>query len=164
MKSIDTARREIITYPPQGVYGYAKGKRYYAFNILEELDEPGEWYLDRNSGVLYFWPPAPLGRGEAAVSLLEEPLITLDGASNVTLRGLTLEYTRGDAVDIRGGAGNKVVGCTIRNIGNVAVKIESGERHSVSGVRHFPDRRRRRDPGGRRPADPDSRGQFRGGL
>jgi parallel beta-helix repeat protein len=133
VKSIDTARREIITYPPHGVYGYSKGKRYYAFNILEELDEPGEWYLDRKSGVIYFWPPAPLGRGEAAVSLLEEPLITLDGASNVTLRGLTLEYTRGDAVDIRGGAGNRVVGCTIRNIGNVGVKVESGERHSISG-------------------------------
>jgi len=132
VKAIDTAKHEIITYPPHGVYGYSKGKRYYAFNILEELDEPGEWYLDRKAGVLYFWPPAPLGRGEAAVSLLEEPLITLDGASSVTLRGLTLEYTRGDAVDIRGGANNRVVGCTIRNIGNVAVKIESGERHSVS--------------------------------
>ena len=51
----------------------------------------------------------------------------------MTLQGLTLEYTRGDAIDIRGGAGNQVVGCTIRNIGNVAVKVESGERHSISG-------------------------------
>ncbi len=33
------------------------GRRFYALNILEELDEAGEWYLDRKSGVLYFWPP-----------------------------------------------------------------------------------------------------------
>jgi hypothetical protein len=132
IKSVETASHEIVTYPPHGVYGYAKGKRYYALNVLAELDEPGEWYLDRATGMLYFWPPAPLKQGEAAVSLLEEPLIALEGASNVTLRGLTLEYTRGDAVDVRGGAGNQIARCTLRNIGNVAVNIESGERQSVS--------------------------------
>jgi hypothetical protein len=132
VKSIGTASHEIVTYPPHGVYGYAKGKRYYALNILEELDEPGEWYLDRASGVLYFWPPAPLKQGEAAVSLLEDPLLALEGASNVTLRGFTLEYARGDAVEVRGGAGNQIVRCVIRNIGNVGINIASGERQSVS--------------------------------
>ncbi len=131
VKSIETSKREITIYPPHGIYGYSKGKRYYAFNILEELDEPGEWYLDRKAGVLYFWPPAPLKGADTVISMLEEPLVTLDGAANVTLRGLTFEFTRGDAVDVRGGVGNQVVDCTIRNIGNVGIKIESGERHSV---------------------------------
>ena len=131
VKSIDAAAHEIVTLPPNGVYGYKKGSRYYALNVLEELDEPGEWYLDRKGGMLYFWPPAPLRQGEADVSLLEEPIITLDGASNVTLRGLTIECGRSDAVLISGGAGNRLVGCTIRNVGNAGVKVESGERQSI---------------------------------
>ncbi len=32
------------------------GNRYYVSNLLEELDTPGEWYLDRESGTLYYWP------------------------------------------------------------------------------------------------------------
>jgi len=24
------------------------------------LDQPGEWYLDRHNGELYFWPPVDL--------------------------------------------------------------------------------------------------------
>jgi len=31
--------------------------RYYVENVYEGLDQPGEWYLDRDSGILYFWPP-----------------------------------------------------------------------------------------------------------
>ena len=132
VKSIDTAAREIITDAPHGYDGYSPGKRYYAFNVLEELDEPGEWYLDRKSGLLYFWPPAPLRSGTAMVSLLEEPLIVLDGASQVTLRGLTLECARADGIDIRGGAGDRVEHCTVRNLGNVGINVASGDHHTIS--------------------------------
>ena len=31
--------------------------RYYVRNLLEELDSPGEWYLDKRTWTLYFWPP-----------------------------------------------------------------------------------------------------------
>ena len=29
-------------------------------NIFEELDAPGEWFLNRKTGTLYFYPPAAL--------------------------------------------------------------------------------------------------------
>jgi len=103
VKSIDPKKREIATCEPHGAYGYTPGKRWYALNLLEELDEPGEWYLDRRTGLLYFWPPAPLSEGKAVVSLLEGPLISLKDVSYVTLRGLTLECTRGSGVQIAGG-------------------------------------------------------------
>ena len=34
-------------------------------NIFEELDAPGEWYYDKNSGMLYFYPPEELALSEA---------------------------------------------------------------------------------------------------
>ncbi|NQT15387.1 MAG: hypothetical protein HQ582_21705, partial [Planctomycetes bacterium] len=57
VESIDTERRTIAVKPPYHHYGYRKGQWFYAFNLLAELDEPGEWYLDRPNGILYFWPP-----------------------------------------------------------------------------------------------------------
>jgi len=127
-------QRLIKTAPPHGLYGFRKGQRFYFLNVLEELDQPGEWFLDRAAGVLYFWPPNGWGESSSAaatLSLLDQPLLRLSGAAHVTFQGLTLEATRADAVVIQGGAGNRIRGCTIRNIGNWAVRVEGGTGHGV---------------------------------
>jgi len=133
VESIDTLSHEIATCEPHGVYGYSPGNRYYALNILEELDEPGEWYLDRKTGILYFWPPAPIGEGRAFVSILSDPMVSMRDVSHVILRDLTFEYTRGNAIEITGGEHNLVAGCTIRNIGNTAIVISDGREIGVVG-------------------------------
>ncbi len=92
---LDTAAREVHPAEPHHGYGYAKGQRFYFLNILEELDAPGEWYLDRTTGILYIWPPETPREGDVTVSVLEEPMISLDGTSHVTVRGLALENARG---------------------------------------------------------------------
>ncbi len=43
---LDTAHRFLRTEAPYGHYGFGKGQRFYFLNILEELDEPGEWFVD----------------------------------------------------------------------------------------------------------------------
>ena len=95
-----------------------KGAPYFGVNLLCELDTPGEWYLDRGNALLYFWSPSPIEKGCAVVSVLEEPLLSLDGASHVVFRGLTLEAGRGDGVRIDRGEGVLLAGCVIRNVGN----------------------------------------------
>ncbi len=40
-------------------YAIRPADRYYFQNALEELDAPGEWYLDKRTSTLYFWPPVP---------------------------------------------------------------------------------------------------------
>lgn len=131
VESIDVARRVISLVPPYHSYGYRKGQWYYALNLLPELDRPGEWYLDRPSGILYFWPPAPLDQGKTLVSVLPS-LVTIRGASHVTLRGLILEACRATAAHVQGGTDNKIIGCTIRNAGSWAVQM-SGTDGGVVG-------------------------------
>jgi parallel beta-helix repeat protein len=130
--SINPLSREIVTHGSPVEFGYKAGARFYALNLLEELDQPGEWYLDRNSGVLYFWPPAPLKPGSAAVSLLPT-IVSLNNASYLTIRGMTIEICRGTAVTLRGGRNSRIAGCTIRNAGNAAVSIEGGTGNGVQG-------------------------------
>jgi len=121
--TIDTSRRLITTTTPHGVYGYTPGKRYYALNALVELDAPGEYYVDRARGILYFWPPSPFPRDQITVSLLESPLIVLDNTAWVTFAGFTIECTRGAGAEIIGGHHNTIAGCTLRNIGSVGISI-----------------------------------------
>lgn len=123
--SIDPIRHEIQTgyVPPPNPYGFLVGQRYMAINVLEELDQPGEWYLDRASGILYFWPPGKVSEAKITLSVLAEPLIRIDHASYNTFRDLTIEYGRGCGVEMVGGEHNLLAGCTVRNVGTVGVAI-----------------------------------------
>ncbi len=113
--------------------GLIQGSWYMGVNLLCELDTPGEWYLDRRSGILFFWPPADLSKGEAVVSVLEKPLIALDNVSDVVFRGLTLEAGRLHGVVIQGGARVLLAGCIIRDLGVSGVIIDGGRRHEIVG-------------------------------
>jgi len=132
VSSIDIEKRIIETVPPYHNYGYRNGQRYYALNILAELDRPGEWYLDRQKGILYFLPPTPVNEGKAVLSTLQN-LFVLKNCSWVTIRDLVLEATRSTAVTISGGSSNTIAGCTIRNTGSWAVNISGGSNNSVLG-------------------------------
>jgi hypothetical protein len=133
IQDLDVEQRLIKTASPHGIYGFRRGQRFYFLNVLEELDQPGEWYLDRQKGLLYFWPPKPISSGEVMLSLLEGPLISLQDAAYVTIRGLALEATRGHALTIHGGQNNRVAGCVLRLIGNYGVWIQGGHGHGVVG-------------------------------
>ena len=86
----DPEKRVIAVAKPYHYYGYKKGHWFYGFNILAELDRPGEWYIDRDAGVLYFWPPCPIGKAKVEVSMAPS-LIRMNGTSHVTIKGLVLE-------------------------------------------------------------------------
>ncbi len=128
---VDTNSR-LVTLTAAPGYGITNNMPYYAENLLEEITVPGEWYLNRASGVLYFWPPAAPTGHDIQVSMLEAPLVRLTGAQYVTWRDITFETTRGDLLAITDGSNNRVLHCTLRNAGNYAAKI-SGTRNGVSG-------------------------------
>ena len=132
VQQIDLERREItLTHVPSG--GMRKDQWFRALNLLEEIDAPGEWYLDRSAGILYFLPPPGFPQEPLFVSTLDEPLIRIDGASHVTLRDLILEVTRGVAAVIGGGEYNRLAGCTLRGIGSDAVVVDHGRKNGLVG-------------------------------
>lgn len=128
---IDTVLHEIYPSEPHYHYGYTKEQPFYFLSVLEELDTPGEYYIDADRGVLYFWPPDELRPGDLWVSTLAEEMVRLNGTAFVSLEGLVFECTRGEAVRIEGGHDNLVAGCVMRNIGTTAVVISGGARHGV---------------------------------
>lgn len=133
VRRLDPVARVVETAEPHGNYHFAKGQRFYFLNVLEELDQPGEYFVDRETGMLYFWPPAALDGADILASVLSEPLLKIKDVSHVTFRDLALEAGRGCAIRVEGGAGLLIASCTIRNCGTWAVQIEGGARHAVAG-------------------------------
>jgi len=131
---IDLDRRHVTTCPPYGsVYGFPKHGRYFYFNILEELDEPGEYYIDRPNGRLYVWLPQPAGPDDLTLALLDQPLIEVNDAQHVRIERLTVESSRASGIVVRGGSDVQVTGCLVANCGNCGIEVIGGHRHAVRG-------------------------------
>ena len=119
---IDTAT-QTITIEGKTQYGVRAGQPWYAYNLLEEIDSPGEWYLDRGTGMLYFWAPGDLAAGEAWVSTLGPELLSLNGAAHVSFEGIRFELGRTDLVVIEGGDHNALIDCSLLGAGNDAAVL-----------------------------------------
>lgn len=76
-------------------------------NIFEELDAPGEWFLDAKTHTLYFYPPAGLDLAKATIeatrlrSLVEFRGTEAQPVRFVTLRGLTLRHSARTVMDTK---------------------------------------------------------------
>ena len=130
VKAFDNAAGTLTTEYASG-YGYKEGGTYYFYNVLEELDAPGEWYLDRNAGLLYIWPPeGNFDDVRIDLSLSTETLITGENLENVSFIGLTLQCTRGDGI-VLSGDNLTVDHCLVRNIAGSAISV-TGHNNTVS--------------------------------
>lgn len=128
--SITTNTKTVVLATPP-TYGITAGQPYYAENLLEEITRPGEWYLNRSTGILYFWPPSSLAGTDIHVSLIEQPLMRIKDTTNIVVRDITFELSRSELVNIENGMCNGVFHCTMRNCANYASKV-TGVSNGVS--------------------------------
>jgi hypothetical protein len=126
LKGIDTLKQTITTLKPHA-YGFGSGKpwrAWYAYNIPEEIDLPGEYYVDSDRKILYFLPPDNLKKLE--ISELETPLFAIDDVRNVTIKNLHFTCSRGIGVTMERTDGVVLDGCKFTNLGMVGVFMGKG--------------------------------------
>ncbi|MDR0405336.1 MAG: right-handed parallel beta-helix repeat-containing protein [Clostridiales bacterium] len=109
-------------HPYVASYDPRPGQRFYFYNLLEELDIPGEWYLDRDSGILYFYPPSS---ADLTISLLEAPVFAVNGASNIEFRKFNLQAGRKQALWMNDAENILLELCEIGMFGDKAVWMDN---------------------------------------
>lgn len=134
-------------------YGYGMIKsKYYFYNVIEELDAPGEYYIDRENMILYVYPPEGEENLDAVLSLSMQVMIsgeaeylTFEGieftgvrndviklnCDHVTFRNCTISNSYGSGILITG-AENTVTGCEICAMGKGGVTITGGDRATLT--------------------------------
>ncbi|MDR1959112.1 MAG: right-handed parallel beta-helix repeat-containing protein [Planctomycetaceae bacterium] len=136
---INTEKKQITTASPDG-YGFREGMPFYVFNLLSEMDAPGEWYFDRGTNRLYILPPLEengqpmdLNAAEVELPIFADSAVQCQNLSHVTFFGLTMTDFAGTPFQADGGDRLLVAGCTFERIGCWAVSMTGGKRNGVYG-------------------------------
>lgn len=153
VEKIDTARKSLKMERPH-LYGIRSSiyvdtskwieraglssRGYYAYNLLEEIDRPGEWYLDRTTGKLYICPPVDFAAAEVDVSLLEAPFIRLVNTAHVVIENIRFSTARGMGIYLENARHISITGCTFDNLGTVAISAgqplqNAAQRYALDG-------------------------------
>lgn len=100
-----------------------------AFNLIEEISQPGEWAVRFPDNTLYILPPADAA--ELLVTDSTKPVIHLRGVSHVSLKGLSVDNSLGDGIRVSGGEDVLIAGCNVTNVSRDGIVLEGGWRHTV---------------------------------
>lgn len=121
--SIDAATKTATLEGPNHSYGYRVGQWFYAFNVLAELDAPGEYYVDRENGVLYFYPPTDDWKdGDFLLTQLPN-VVRFKNVSNLVFSGFDLSGSRGDALVANGCAKLTLANLDVSNVGGSGIVL-----------------------------------------
>lgn len=108
----------------------AENIKYFVQNLLEEIDIPGEYFVDRNAGMLYYYPDGDIESAEITASAHS---FSLKDTSNITFENITFKNIGGKALDIENSSGIDVIGCRFENVqGSYAIDIKNGKDCNIS--------------------------------
>jgi len=155
-----------FTAPSNWPIGWWERKqRYVVENYREALDTPGEWYLDRKTGLLHYWPMPGEDMTQATVvapvlgelvRFVGEPSLGLP-VEHVVLSGLSFQHAdwhiedkgRADgqaaaflksaALFLRGARHCRIDNCEIAHVGTYGLWFERGCKHNVVSHCHIHD-------------------------
>jgi len=99
---------------------------FYVYNLLEEIDEPGEWYLDETSGILYLWPSDnAINTADIEVSLLQAPIMVASNVAGLGIKGISFEYGRTVGLQLEGTHHTIISHCAFNGLGTVAISTNA---------------------------------------
>ncbi|MBU1221933.1 right-handed parallel beta-helix repeat-containing protein [Myxococcota bacterium] len=111
-------------------YGLDPQQPFYFLNVPEELDSEGEYWVNHDTGRVYFYSET-LPSVTIEVSETTGPLMEVSSGSHAEFWGIVFEGTRGNLVSVSGSDSVSFNHCTFRNSGLRGLSIE-GFRSGVS--------------------------------
>lgn len=129
-----------------------------AINLLEEINEPGEWAVRFADKTLYILPPE--NEGELLITDHSDPILEMENVSNLTIENLGFECGLGDGLRINNGQNVVIAGCKVAHVARNGIVVNGGravtvvscdtEETGLSGIVYTGGDRRTLTPGGHR--------------
>ena len=102
IESVDLANRHItLSYPELSGICHGASVRlphFYFENIPEEIDEIGEYWIDRKNGLIYYLGDEDLSG--LKMTTLESPILVVNDTSNISIEGIEFSFGRNHGIVI----------------------------------------------------------------
>jgi len=128
---------------------FMPGNRFYAVNVLEELDTLGEWCLVRKTGMLHYWPKDESFAEKEIVAPFLDRVIELRGdreslVRHIRIEGFTIRDTTftsaerlkdtyhadDSAIWLWAAQNCRIARCTFRDVGGYGVMLRDASTHN----------------------------------
>ena len=152
VRSVDVGTKTIAVDARTDWFGFRANRPFCLFNALCEIDEPGEWAIDRAARMIRYLPAD--GEGDRPVLAATDRLIVVKGTEDIVLTGLSFEHSRvtavsvtdsrrvflqastvahtgGSGVEIVGGSDCRVEGCDLYDLGEGGVFMKGGDARTL---------------------------------
>lgn len=153
--------KKLISFEGQSTYGLRQGnpspRRWRAIHLLEELDVPGEYYVDVTAKKLYFYPKCDLSGTHITLAFQNQPVLKIQEASYVTFDGFVIEETYSSGISAERADFLTIKNCTIRNTRETGASLYDGkgitfcgnlvELNGTGGIRLYSGDRKTLTPG-----------------
>ena len=131
---IDKAAKKLTIGGSISTYGYRTGCRFRGVNLLSEIDMPGEYWVDRGKGLIFWYAPEGFdGEGVTVSDFSEDYMFELDGCRNCSFIGIEMCGSRGGAISVSGGSGFLVADCSFKRFAQDVIVMDGGYGHMVRG-------------------------------
>ncbi len=117
-------------------YGIRVGGKWAAVNLLEELDIAGEWYIDFDTMMMYYYPPHKLDENDMLeMSHVNGVLVSMSGVSHVNFDGIHFTMNQGGGgtgIHISGESNNlNFENCIVDNVARHGIQIADGNNITI---------------------------------
>ncbi|MCR5547194.1 MAG: right-handed parallel beta-helix repeat-containing protein [Bacteroidales bacterium] len=155
--SVDPSSRSMTLDATENRFGFRDGFRFYGENILCELDCPGEYYVDGEKGMLYWFPETGYESGNEEVTyscIAGDFLLDVRNCPGLRLKGITLRGGRDsgiraarcpkariqdcevesfgkDGMHLVYSDGSLIRGCRLHGLGQGGIKVDGGNRKTL---------------------------------
>ncbi|MBE7043615.1 MAG: hypothetical protein E7399_09055 [Ruminococcaceae bacterium] len=148
--------KKTITFDRATTYSVVHNiARFYAYNVFEEIDAPGEYYIDEETLTMYLYPLEDIKTAKVELTQSEHEFFNMTDVSYVAFSGINFETNAKSAILMKGGSDITiqdcnfskiqnacidadetirlgVASCNFKNIGGIGVSIESGDRQTLT--------------------------------
>ena len=129
INKIDIEKREVFLEPPVNGYGFGRNEAR-VVNAVSEIDLPGEWAIDTEKGLIFYYPPESFNPKNIFLSYSPGAFV-INNCNNIKIENIEIKQIRGDIINIKDSENIIIYNNNLHNASGNGLVINGKKNHII---------------------------------